>query len=134
MKMSRWFLVAAVALVWTVTLAMTVEVAGAGAFDGTRPFLCAITTVMECDAMSCDRFTPEVAGAPTFFRVDVGAKTLTVGADRTAALKATQRLDGKLVLQGGEHGRGWSATIEEQSGTMAAAVVDDDHTFSLFGA
>ena len=42
-------------------------------------------------------------------------------------------VDGELILQGGENGRGWSATINEDSGRMAAALVDNDYTFSLFG-
>ena len=46
----------------------------------------------------------------------------------------TVNLNGRLVLQGGENGRGWSATIDEANGVMSAAVVDEDHTFSLFGA
>jgi hypothetical protein len=41
---------------------------------------------------------------------------------------------GRLVIQGGEAGRGWSAAIAEETGLMAVAVVDDDATFSVFGA
>lgn len=68
----------------------------------------------------------------TFIRIDVGARTVTA-ANRRTTLGSATRLDGQLILQGGENGRGWSATVEEETGRMAAAIVDNDHTFSLFG-
>ena len=106
----------------------------AGQFDGSKPFLCAMTTIMECDGSGqCERRTHEAASAPTFVRFDVGASVLTAGANRRTSFRTT-RLDSRLILQGGENGRGWSATINEESGQLAAAVVDDDFTFSIFGA
>ena len=106
----------------------------AGQFDGSKPFLCAMTTIMECDGSGrCERRTHEDASAPTFLRFDVGTHVLTAGANRRTTFRST-RLDGRLILQGGENGRGWSATINEESGLLAAAVVDDDFTFSIFGA
>jgi hypothetical protein len=55
-------------------------------------------------------------------------------ATRTSQLKSVARVDGELILQGSENGRGWSATADEGTGRMAAAVVDNDHIFSLFGS
>lgn len=105
-------------------------------FDGTKPLICAITTIQECDAGQCERYAPEgsVAGAPTFIKFDVPTKVVTASAGRTSTVNTTMHLNGRLVLQGGEAGRGWSATIDEDTGVMAGAVVDNDHTFSLFGA
>src|SRR5262249_57093839 len=42
-------------------------------FDGTKPLICAITTIMECDAGQCDRYAPEgtAVGAPSFIKIDV---------------------------------------------------------------
>jgi hypothetical protein len=106
----------------------------AGQFDGSKPFLCAMTTILECDGSGrCERRTHEDASAPTFLRFDVASRVLTAGANRRTTFQST-RLDGRLILQGGENGRGWSATINEESGQLAAAVVDDDFTFSIFGA
>jgi len=106
----------------------------AGQFDGSKPFLCAMTTIMECDSSGqCERRTHEAASAPMFLRVDVGTQVLTAGPNRKTTFQS-KRLDGRLILQGGENGRGWSATINEESGQLAAAVVDDDFTFSIFGA
>lgn len=105
-------------------------------FDGTKPLICAITTIQECDAGQCDRYAPEgtVAGAPSFIKIDVNTKAVTASFGRTSTLNTAMHLNGRLVLQGGENGRGWSATIDEDTGLMSAAVVDNDHTFSLFGA
>ena len=105
-------------------------------FDGTKPLICAVTTIQECDAGQCDRYAPEgsVAGAPTFIKIDVGAKVVTASANRQSTLNTALHLNGRLVVQGGENGRGWTATIDEDTGVMSAAVVDNDHTFSLFGA
>ncbi len=109
--------------------------AAAGDFDGSKPFLCAMMTVMECDGSGqCERQTAEGSGAPTFIRVDVAAKTLTAGASRKSPLQSADRIDGRLILHGGENGRGWSAAINEETGQLAAAVVANDVTFSLFGA
>jgi hypothetical protein len=90
---------------------------------------------MECDnSGKCERHLPEPDGTtPTFFRIDFATQTLTGAQNRKTAVKSTTRLDGQLILQGGENGRGWSATIGEESGQMAAAIVDNDHTFSIFG-
>jgi len=132
---------------WTTRAAGRVALAGlflligvtpalAANFDGTKPLICAITTIMECDAGQCDRYAPEGAtvGAPSFIKIDVTTKVVTASLGRKSALGTTTHTDGRLVLQGGENGRGWSATIDEDSGEMSASVVDKDHTFSLFGA
>jgi hypothetical protein len=113
---------------------LAVPARAAGPFDGAKPFLCAVATVMECDLSGqCERNMEEAAKV-TFIRVDVGARKVVTSAGRTSAPKSVTHLNGHLILQGSEDGRGWSATIEEASGRMAAAVVDNDHTFSLFGA
>jgi hypothetical protein len=122
-----------VALPLLACLSLVASPAVAGPYDGSRPFLCAVATVMECDGSGqCERHINDASSVPTFIRIDVGAQTVTAGPNRRTTLRAT-RLDGQLILQGGENGRGWSATIEEETGRMAAAIVDNDHIFSIFG-
>jgi len=105
-------------------------------YDGSKPLICAVSTIMECDAGQCDRYAPPdtPAGAPAFFKIDVPGKVVTASAGRKSPLITNMHINGRLVIQGGENGRGWSATIDEDTGVMSAAVVDEDHTFSLFGA
>jgi len=44
------------------------------------------------------------------------------------------RLDGRLILQGSENGRSWTATIAEDTGKISMAVADRDHVFAIFGS
>ena len=109
--------------------------AWAGPIDGSRPFLCAVTAIMECAASGeCERHIAEDETAPALLKVDVPGRTVATGTARKSAIKSVTRLDGQLILQGNENGRGWSATIDEDTGGMAVAIVDNDYTFSLFGA
>ena len=106
--------------------------------DGSKPMLCAISTVMECDASGeCQRHPAlQSADFPPFIRINVTERRISDPSNngRTAEIRSSSRLDGKIILQGGENGRGWSATIAEDTGRMAAGVVADDYTFALFGA
>jgi hypothetical protein len=105
--------------------------------DGSTPMMCSVTTVMECDASGqCERHNPtRHPDFPPFLRINIPARTITMGGadDRKSQIMSTTRLDGRLILHGGENGRGWAATIAEDSGRMAAGVVADDFTFALFG-
>jgi len=109
--------------------------AWAGPMDGSRPFVCAVTAIMECAATgTCERHIAADETAPAILKVDVPGRTVATGTARTSPIKSVTRLDGQLILQGNENGRGWSATIDEDTGGMAVAIVDNDYTFSLFGA
>src|SRR5678815_3268951 len=87
---------------WTMTAAGRLTLAGvfllagvtpaiAANFDGTKPLICAITTIQECDAGQCERYAPEgsVAGAPTFIKFDVNTKVVTASAGRTSTVNTT---------------------------------------------
>jgi len=109
--------------------------AAAAVYDGSTPLLCAVNTVMECDDSGrCQRHG--ASQFPPFLRINVPGKVITAGgADaRKTEIKTVTRLDGRLILHGGENGRGWAATIAEDTGRMSAGVVADDFTFALFGA
>lgn len=131
--MSRMVGIALIVLGLTVGPHSTVS----AAMDGSTPLICAVTTVMECDISGqCDRQNPaRHPDFPALLRINVPAKTITLGtADaRKSEIKSVTRLDGRLILHGGENGRGWAATIGEDSGRMAAGIVAEDLTFSLFG-
>ena len=109
--------------------------AATAALDGSTPMLCSLASLMECDAVKCERITADDAELPGFVRVDVPRGTVTsVPGGKQTSIKSATRLDGRLILQGVENGRGWTATIAEDSGKMAIAVADQDHAFSIFGA
>jgi hypothetical protein len=119
-----------------VTAALPTHVAAA--VDGSGPLLCAIDTIMECDGTgTCQRHTAfEHPDFPPFLRVHVGQRLITDGQNsgRKTQITSVAHLDGRLILHGGENGRGWSATIAENTGRMSAGVVGDDFAFALFGA
>jgi hypothetical protein len=123
----------ALALVGLVAL----PTAARAAFDGSAPLLCAINTIMECDdSGECHRHTAQQhPDFPSFLRVNVTERQITdAQRGRKAEIRSATRLDGRLILQGGENGRGWSATIAEDTGRMSAGVVAADFSFALFGA
>jgi hypothetical protein len=101
----------------------------AATYDGSTPLLCALMEVMECEAANeCQRTTAE--------HVNVAEKTL-VGADndaQEAAVENVQHANGRLVMQGGKEGRGWSLVILGDTGQMSAVVADGDGAFVIFGA
>jgi hypothetical protein len=118
--------------------ALALPAAASAAYDGSAPLLCAINTVMECDGSGeCHRHASNgTSQFPSFLRVNVPQKVITAGGadSRKTEIKAVTRLDGRLILHGGENGRGWAATIAEDTGRMSAGVVAEDFTFALFGA
>src|SRR5205085_1149090 len=105
-------------------------------YNGAKPMVCARSHVLECDDLwPCGRRTPAGRGLPGCGRGDTEKRCLrAVGGPRTTEIKSVSRTEGRLLLQGGEMGRGWSAAIAEDTGLMAVAVVDHDVTFSVFGA
>ena len=63
------------------------------------------------------------------------AKSLSSPDDaRTAPIQSVELVNDQLVLQGGQQGRAWSATVAEKTGQMAVAVVEDQTAFVVFGA
>jgi len=108
------------------------------AMDGTTPLLCSVTTIMECDASGqCEKQNPaRHPDFPSLLKINVPGKVITSGApdSRKTEIKSVAHLDGRLILTGGENGRGWAATIAEDNGRMAAGIVADDFTLAIFGA
>jgi hypothetical protein len=104
--------------------------------DGSVPIVCASTEVRECEVgRDCLRVTPDDINLPHLIRVDAKQKMLTgLGVEqRTAPIHNLERRDGRLVMYGGQEGRGWTVIVEA-SGRMSATVVDDRVSVIMFGA
>ena len=110
--------------------------AAANPLDGSAPILCAAMQVMECDASGCERRTAADVNLPPFFVVDIKQKALTaVGGDgRKTPIDYSEFEKGKLVLHGGQEGRGWSIVVASDTGKLSASVVDAEATFVVSGA
>lgn len=109
------------------------------AFDGSSPLLCVPIEIMECGAgEGCMEATAEDVSIPQFIRIDFGKKqasgTLENGAMREVDIERMERENGKLVLQGGQQGRGWTITIGEDTGKMTLTASGDRYGFIIFGA
>lgn len=111
--------------------------AASAPLDGSVPFLCAVVNALECEPnAACERRSAEDINLPTFMKVDPKAKTIssTEPGGRTAPVHDMTSVDGKLVIHGGQAGRGWSAVIVSATGKMSVSIVDEEATFVIFGA
>ena len=127
----------AAALCVATSLGITWPVAAQTKFDGSTPMLCAVTAISECTADGkCERSTPQEENLPNFVRVDVKGGMLNAndGSGRKTAIRASTVVDGLLMLQGYENGKAWNMVIGTQTGRWGGSVVEDDGSFSLFGA
>jgi len=113
--------------------------AAAGAkFDGSTPLLCVPIEITECDeGGKCYLGTAEEVNLPQFIRIDLKEKLLRgVGeaADRTTPIDFLERENGRMVLHGGQKGRGWTAVISEETGKLSATISEEGTAFIIFGA
>lgn len=115
-------------------LALAPAAAGADDFDGKKTLICAPVEVADCVAgFPCYTDTPAEMGAPEFFRVDFGRKSV-IGPRAEAAIKAVSVTDDQLQLQGIELGHVFSIAIDRQSGRMTGTLNDARGAFVLFGS
>jgi len=113
--------------------------AGAGSFDGSRELICAAVQTAACGYGSdCITGTAEDVDFPNFIRINVKKKIIsaTEEFDRkvTTEIKNIERVDGQLILQGSEQGRGWSLALSETTGKMVMTASGDGEGFVVFGA
>ena len=131
-----------IALILTVGIPL---VATAGDFDGSKPILCSVITVIECTPTADHQVTAESVGMPQFLKVDVAKKKVWPAMDkkgkRTSEIKRVERLGGRLILQGTDEGIdkkreavSWTATISEETGKFILTAAGEEVAFVVFGA
>jgi hypothetical protein len=78
----------------------------------------------------------ESTNIPPFVTINFEQKTIrdTSDSNRTSMIKHLERLDGHVVMQGVEHGRGWNIVIVEETGALSASTVGEGIGFVIFGA
>ena len=118
----------------------------AGNFDGSKELLCAVMNIVECQpGGKCLNVTAEEVGIPNFLRIDFKEKKLSAtfadGSKKISLVKNTEKIDGKVILQGAEDGiegvrdgLGWSMAIDEANGKMVLTASGDAVAFVMFGA
>lgn len=118
----------------------------AAGLDGSEPFLCSIIDVVECTPeRECINGEASSVNLPYFVKVDVKGKEIRdpQGGDdsRMTKIQMVTHLDGKLLLQGAEHGFegeddavGWTMSIDEEDGRMIFSASREKAGFIIFGA
>ena len=101
------------------------------------PLLCVPIEIVECEAAGkCVNTTAEGVNLPQFIKVNFKEKTLSAAQEGgpTTPIKHVEREDGRMIMHGGQNGRGWSVVISEETGKMSATVTEDQVGFVIFGA
>jgi hypothetical protein len=111
----------------------------AGDFDGSKPLLCAVTETIECTPDGeCLRGEAENIDIPPFLKINVKKRRISGtrqdGTVRTTEIKNVEHMDGKLILQGVQNGKGWTMVISEATGKATITASDDQLGFVVFGA
>jgi hypothetical protein len=139
MKMS---IPASIAVLILLSLSNT---AHAGDFDGSKPLLCSVVSVIESTIDNgCSEVAPESVALPQFLKVDLEKKIVTPArasdGDRKSVIRRMERMGGKLILQGADEGIkdvrdsvGWTATISEETGRFVLTASGNDEAFIVYG-
>ena len=115
-------------------------------FDGSRPLLFSVISVMECTPDDgCRAVTIDSADLPRFLKIDLNEKTIGPASESdtrpASTIERMERVDGKLILQGAEDGYesvrdglGWTIAIAEGTGRVVMTASGDQVAFVVFGA
>jgi len=120
-------------------------VAWAGDFDGTRPLLCTVISVIESTPSENRSVSAESIGLPQFIMIDSAKKKIWPAMDKegnkTSEIKRVDHVGGNLILQGVDEGIekkreavSWTATISEETGKLVLTAAGDQVGFVIFGA
>jgi hypothetical protein len=117
-----------------------------GDFDGSRPLLFSIATVMECTFENgCTQVTPGSIDLPDFLKIDFanGVVVSAIEGDERppSPIERSEVVDGKLIIQGAEDGYekatdglGWTIAVSEATGRAILSASGDGFAIVAFGA
>ena len=108
-------------------------------FDGTQNLICSAIDTVQCDdGGECIQGRARDVNIPQFLRLDFTEMTVRrkTGEDgeRTSKIDSLHKEDGRLILQGNDHGKGWTMLVGGQDGQMTITAADVGHAFIVFGA
>lgn len=111
----------------------------AGDFDGSKPLICAVIQTVSCPRNEdIETGTAEDIDLPQFFYIDFEKKVVTGKASdgevRETKIDSLKHDDGKLILQGVQRGKAWSAVINEETGKTTLIGANDEAGFVVFAA
>ena len=122
----------------TLLCLMPYSLATAG-FDGSAPLICALIEVFECSVeQDCIEGTVESMNIPQFVKIDFAKNRIVtteeISEKRESPINNFDKVNGMLILQGVQNGRGWSMVIAEDTGKMTATASGSGGGFVIFGA
>ena len=108
-------------------------------FDGSKPLICAVLNAVACPRNEqVETGDAESVNLPQFFHLDFDKKRITgKGTDgevRETKIESVTHADGKLILQGIQKGKAWSAVIDEESGNTVIVAADNAIGIVVFGS
>lgn len=111
----------------------------AASIDGTQRLICSTIRTAECGTSGeCNVGLASDINFPQFFHIDFANNRVEAtrpdGSEFNTAFTLTARDNEPLVLQGSENARGWSATIDRETGRIVVAAAGSDVAFVVFGA
>ena len=118
----------------------------AGDFDGSIPLLVSVARILECTPVEgCRDVSADSVGLPQFIKIDFAKKSIRPARNGEdipdTVIERSERVDGKLMLQGAEDGYanlkdglGWTLTISEETGQVVLTASGDQVAFVVFGA
>ncbi len=132
-RKSLWAIAACV-----VTTPFIATAVSAGELDGSSDMLCAVTDVIAClENANCAQGQARDFDLSELIILDSKQKvirgTRESGHKEVSSIKNTELSGDHLILQGVEHGRGWSFAINTQNGKMSASLVGDGVSFMASG-
>jgi len=112
---------------------------GAADFDGSKPLICSVIQTVACPrGEEVSKGTAEDIDLPQFFFIDFEKKLVTgktsEGEVRETKIESIKHEDGKLILQGVQRGKAWSAVINEETGKTTIIGANDEGGFVVFAA
>ena len=111
----------------------------AATLDTTQRLICSSISASECGKSGdCNGGLASEINVPQFFFIDLAKRNVEAtrpdGTELDTKFTMTARDNEPIILQGAEDGRGWSATINRETGGLVIAVSGSDVAFSVFGA
>jgi hypothetical protein len=125
-------------LVGGVLAALVVAPAGA-AIDWSQPVICAAQHTANCSLGSDCRSAEAGGELPVFLRIDLAERRIIpLGSGgmgtKPHPIQVLEQAGRRLILQGVENGRGWTAVVDRVSGQMVTSASDGSSGFLVFSA
>lgn len=125
--------------VFLVTLCGLAVPAYAATIDSSQRLICSSIRTAECGLSGdCIVGLASDINVPQFFFIDLANKRVEAarpdGSELDTAFTMTANDDEPIILQGAENGRGWSATINRETGGLVVTASGSDVAFAVFGA